>query len=371
MWETRLHMRILKRCIIFSIVGLVAAGAGLAWWFTRVPTTQLVDAAGNALTIGTTNSEEADSPGGSLFDEPRELIRRKEFVAARGLLTQIIEESDRDGEACVLLCDVARELKEVEAATDYGLKAVTLLPDSAEAHLTYAKAVAAQIAADMQSLGGMLSAMKRVGLLKTELNRVIELDSQDTEARTMLVFTNMAPGPMGDLDRAVALCGEIEALDPVLGKQLLAMCYRRMQEDDRAIDLLLASLEEYPDANSLHVALADIYAEQKRFGDADAEYEAARTAEENEAYYRSLYGQARMRIRNEFEPSRAVELLDEYIAAEPETEGMETVAHACWRKGNALEQLGRNEDARDAYEESLRQDPSLELARKALEALKD
>lgn len=78
-----------------------------------------------------------------------------------------------------------------------------------------------------------------------------------------------------------------------------------------------------------------------------------------------------MRIKNQFEPARAVELLDEFIAAEPESDGMQTVAHACWRKGNTLEQLERKQDARQAYEESLRRDPGLELARKTLQGLGD
>ena len=90
-----------------------------------------------------------------------------------------------------------------------------------------------------------------------------------------------------------------------------------------------------------------------------------------QAYYRSLYGQARMRIQNEFEPGRAVELLDEFIADEPESDNMQSVAHACWRKGNAFEQLGRKQDEREAYEESLRRDPSLELAKRAIASLQE
>ena len=50
---------------------------------------------------------------------------------------------------------------------------------------------------------------------------------------------------------------------------------------------------------------------------------------------------------------------------------MPSAAHACWRKGNALEQLGRKQDAREAYEESLRRDHGFKLAEKALEGLKE
>lgn len=362
-------MRRVKRIILGSLVVLVVAGSVFLVWFTHGPTTQLIDTSGKTLTVGNTTQGYGEVLGGSPFDEVQALIKRKDFAAAKEQLLKVIEESDRDGEACILLCDVLRELKDAAAAADYGLKAVELLPNNAEAHLAYAKALGTQIAADMQSLGGMLGAMKKLGLLKSELNRVIELNPKDTEARMMLVFTNMAPKPMGDIDRAIELCGEIEARDPVRGKQLLAMCYQRKNETERAVELLLAGIKEYPEEYSFHASLGDIYAEQKRFDVADAEYEAARLGAKDKTYYRSLYGQARMRIQNKFEPARAVELLDEFILGDPESDGMQSVAHACWRKGNALEQLGRKQEAREAYEESLRRDPTLELAKKALSEL--
>ena len=360
--------RIRKRLIRLGL-GLVVATSLWYVWFTRTPTTQLVDATGKELTAGTAVEGQEDGLGDLFFDAPRALIENRDFPAAKAMLLRMIEESDRDGQACILLCDVSRELGEEEAAADYGLKAVELLPDNAEAHLAYAKAIGAQMAIDMQSFGGMFSAMKRIGHFKAELDRVIELDPDDTEARTMLVFTNLAPKPFGDVDQAIELCEQIEARDPVAGKQLLAMCYQRKGEPERAITLLLAGIEAHPEENSFHAALADVYAAAKRFDDADTEYEAARLGGKDQTYYRSLYGQARMRIQNEFEPAKAIELLDEFIVDEPETDKMQSVAHACWRKGLALEQLGRKQDARAAYQESVRRDPAFELAKKSLAAL--
>ena len=63
--------------------------------------------------------------------------------------------------------------------------------------------------------------------------------------------------------------------------------------------------------------------------------------------------------------------LDEFIADEPEGENLQPVAHACRRKGNALEQLDRIADARAAYEESLRRHPGLKVSEDALEALNE
>jgi tetratricopeptide (TPR) repeat protein len=283
---------------------------------------------------------------------------------------KIIEESDRDGEACVLLCHVMRELDEPKAAADYGLKAVRLLPNSPDAHLAYAKALGQQMFSDMRSVGGMLIAMRRLGPFREALERVIELDSNDTEARSMLVFLNLAPKPIGDIDRAIAVAREVENRAPVSGKRLLAMCYQRQEETQRAKEILLEGIEEYPNAPGLRVSLADIYAEEMRFQAADEEYEAARRAGMGEEYYRSLYNQAKMRVQHEFEPERAIALLDEFIAGDPGGESMPRAAHGCWRKGNALEQLGHNQEALAAYEESLRRDPGFQQAEASLRKLK-
>jgi len=356
--------------LIRVVVVLVVVLTGLFFWFTRDPTTELIDASGKALTAGSAIEEDGDVLGGSLFAEVQSLIKTKDFEAAKKALLGIIDQSDRDGEACILLCDVSRELKEVDKAVDYGLKAVELLPDNPKAHLAYAEALGLQMFSNMQGIGGMLSAMTRIGPFREALTRVIELDPDDTKARSMLVFLNMAPKPIGNIERAMELCREIESHDPVLGKQLLAVCYQRKEETDRAIEICFEGIEEYPEEPGFHYTLGDIYAKQERFDAADVEYESAREGAKGDYYYRSLYAQARMRIMHEFEPERAVALLDEFIADEPEGEGLQTVAHACWRKGNALEQLERKEDALASYEEALRHDPDLELAKKAIAGLR-
>ncbi len=359
-------MKILSRLMIAAAILAILS----YFWLTRDPTTQLLDASGNALTAGSAVNRFAGAIGNPPIEEARALINRKQFLAAKEKLFQIIEDTEHDGEACMLLCDVSRELRDVKLAVDYGLKATSLLPESAEAHLSYAKALGLQMFSNMQGVGGMFSAMTQAGHLKNVLNRVIKLNPEDTEARTMLVYSNMAPRPFGNIDTAIELSREVELRDPVRGKQLLAACYTRNKETERAISLLLEAIAESPENSIFHLTLANIYAEQKRFEDADAEYEAARLGQKSDAHYRSLYGQARMRIQNKFEPDRAVELLVEFIADEPEGEEVPSLAHACWRKGNALEQLGKTKEARDAYEASLRREPGLELAIKSLEGLR-
>ena len=61
--------------------------------------------------------------------------------------------------------------------------------------------------------------------------------------------------------------------------------------------------------------------------------------------------------------------IGEYIEAEPIGQMLPPTAGAWWRTGNALEALGRVDDAREAYRSALREDPDFERAAEALDAL--
>lgn len=358
----------MKKRTLFIFFLLVLACLVMFWWFSGDPSTELVDGSGRKLTAGTSTNN-AEDPTASPFASIETMIEERKFEEAETALLEMIETTDHDGRACILLCDVTRELKKDEEAVDYGLKAIGLLPDSAEAHLAYAKALGMQMARSIKSLTGIFGAVKGINTFKEEINLVIELDPENIEARSMLMFTNLAPWPIGDIDEAIRICGDIERLDPKLGKRFLAFCLHRKEETERAIELCLTCIETYPEEPGFHLTLANIYTDEERFEEADAEYEAAREGEKGETYYQSLYYQALMRVNNEFEPERAVELLDEFIAADPHGEGMPSVAYACLRKGNALEQLEMYPETRAAYEECLRIEPDFEPVMEAMEEL--
>jgi len=180
-----------------------------------------------------------------------------------------------------------------------------------------------------------------------------------------------APRPIGDPEKAVEISREIEARDPAAGKRLRAICLQQRKRLDEAIALCREGIAEFPEDDEYHVTLAGVLTEAERFEEAFAEYRAARLGEPNDAYYRSLYSEARMRVIQELDPARAIELLEEFIAAEPRAEMMPEPAHAWRRKGNALVQLERIEEARAAYEESLRLKPGFEKAAADLEELSD
>lgn len=359
------------KLLVTLITGTTLVGGLLFFWLQRDPTTQLVDASGRALTTGSAPEGEADVEV-DLFAAPRAALEAFQFAAAADQLREILETSDRDGETCTLLARATTGLEEYDEAVDWGLKAIELRPESAEAHLAYATALGLQIAAEFDGIAGIFKAMGRLGRFKDELFRVIELDPDDTEARTMLAFYYMmAPAPIGDIDAAWERCEEIHALDPVAGTQMRAMCRYQMDEVEEAIGLCREGIATWPDEREIRATLAELLVEEERFEEADVEFAAARAGEADEVYWRALYGQARMRTEQDFELEEAVAMLDEYIAADPKGKQLRSAAHACWRRGLALEKLKRIDEARAAYEECLRRKPDHEQALEALDDLDD
>ena len=354
-------MKVVLRVLGIGAVMIVA----FYLWLTRAPTTELVDASGKGLTAGVEVGP-AEESAGARFEAERRLLETGRYAEARERLVALLETSDRDGEACILLSEAARRLGDAAESVDYGLKAVELLPESAAAHLAYARALGLQMLT-----GNRLAAIGILPRWKGELARAIELDPGDIEARTDLAFFHMyTPGIVGgDVDRALELASEIEAIDSIRGKQILAMAHHQKGETERAVEICLAALEEAPGARALRNTLAGFYGAQENEAEADAAYEAARRGPKDEHYYRSLYMQAQMWIEAEHRQEEALQHLEEFIAARPTGDLMPSVAHAWWRKGKAFEKLGRIDEARSAYAESLRLDPKWQRAQAALDEL--
>ena len=140
------------------------------------------------------------------------------------------------------------------------------------------------------------------------------------------------------------------------------------QTGDRQAAIVLCgeALEEFPEERAFYVTLGGLHAEDERFEESDLAYEAARTGERDEDYYLALYMQARMRIEGGFEPQRAIELLEEFILAEPTGEFVPSTASALWRQGVAHELAGEPDRARRCYGLSLELDPDFDKASEAL-----
>ena len=389
--------------ISLLLLGSLLLGSSAVYlWVGRAPETRLVDASGRPLTAGSAETAatagafeagaatsvppastgpvgegvEAAAEGASAvagavdpFPAVEAMLRRRAFGEAKERLLELIETDARDGLSCVLLCEATRQLGELDEAVDYGLKATELLPDHPRAHLAYAQAIGAQLMAEIDTVMGILKAKPRLDRFLAELDRVIELDPEDTQARTLLAMYHMAPAPIGDLDRALEVCREIEVRDPVAGRRWQAVIHHRKGELDRAIELCLSGIEDFPPAREYQLTLAGVYADQGRFDEAQLAYEASRAGARDEVYYCALHDHARMLVEAKLEPEVAIGLLEEFIEARPTGDFVPSLGRAWWRKGMALEHAGRSQEARSAYERCLALEPGFEPAREARDRL--
>lgn len=377
------------KLVLAGILALALLGGLILYWST--PSTQLVDASGAQLTAGLPAdpvTPEAEAPidlkvdaapytgmvsatpelfAGEEFREIKRLMDSGNHGPAKERLVALLETSDRDGEACILLSETCRELGQLDEAVDYGLKAVELLPDVGRAHHRYAKALAEQMMRGENKLAAMLLLPR----WKEELATAIELDPGNVDARLeQLTFYTYMPGVIGgDLDRAIELSAELEEYEPARGKLWMALAYQRKEDLARATELCEEGMAAFPEDGMFACTLGGIRADEGRFEDADAAFEQARQAGRGEAFYRTLVAQADMHVEHELDRAKALELYDEYLAYHPDIPLMPPNAMVLYKKGQALEQLGRTDDARQAYQASLASEPQFTPAKDALEAL--
>lgn len=299
--------------------------------------------------------------------EARALIDAGDFERARAML--LARGESEDGEVLRLLSEASRELGLYEEAVEQGERAAALSPDDPAAHLSYARAIGAQTMDEIDSVFGLLKAKSRIDRFLAEIDRVRELDPQDIEGRKLKVMYHLAPAPIGDQDLALEICAEIEAIDRCAGGYWTAVVRERRGETELAVEVCRQGIADCPDELGFRLVLGRLLAAGDDPVAADEQYAAALEGPECDERHLALYERAKLRIEGDFELSEARAFLGAYIEAAPRGDFMPSVAHAQWRLGMALEGLGQLEEARRAYEESVRLDPEFASAAEALAKL--
>lgn len=299
--------------------------------------------------------------------EAAALFEPDELLAARERLETALSTGTDEGALCVLLSTIARRQGDAAASLEYGRRGAEALPAVGAAHHAYARAIGLHM-----SDGGLIAWMKNLPAWKQELRTAVELDPTNVEARSEEIFYfGFVPKPMGgDPERAQALLDELAELDSCMAVTLRATLLHVAQDRaQEAIALCRTALEENDCASELHFTLGSLLERGEDAQGADAEYALALQGERNESYYRALFSRARLRTAGEYEAREALAFLDEYLTDAPRGEFMQPRAQASRQRGLALQQLGRSEEARGAYELALELDPDLDEARAALDEL--
>ncbi|MCP3981211.1 MAG: tetratricopeptide repeat protein [bacterium] len=306
---------------------------------------------------------------GAPLDEARALIEEREYDEARAILEGTLEQPALEAQSLLLLTRICNAREEYEDGVSYGKRAVKLLPESSQAHHAYAEALRIKM-----SNAGAMKAMFTVGTYKKMLHRAIELDPENVDAlEEEIGFLLQAPSIAGgSKSKARDRIRNLEQIDWRRGRLMQAMLDYTENDYAATEAVYLELLEREPQDAALRMNLGYVLQRQEKYAAADRAFGLLAENDDRDVALRAVYQQARTRILGNYEPERAVTLLQRYVRELPEKHApaLPRASAAQWRMGMAYEQQQRPGEARKAYERALALDPEDKQARKALKALR-
>ncbi|HEX4954604.1 MAG TPA: tetratricopeptide repeat protein [Thermoanaerobaculia bacterium] len=295
--------------------------------------------------------------GEKVFEEGR-------FADAASIFKQAIRKDPNNAAAYCFLGRAQVELSQFDEAVASLEKAVQLDPSSSDIHHRLAEAYGGKL-----KKAGLLSQAGLARKTREELEKAIELDPKNVDAREDLVeFYLEAPALVGgSVEKAMQEAQAIGAIRPEEGYRQRAKILEHQKKLGEAEAVYREGVAKYPDYARLHFNLGSLLVSQKKWDDALAIYEAVGAKEEFRwaAYYQ--YGRTAA-ISGRGMP-RARELLTTFVDTKPSGRNVPPLAWAYYRLGQIEAALGNQVAARTALETSVKLDPKLEEARKALKAL--
>ena len=291
-------------------------------------------------------------------------LRSPLFAAAIFLVTLMAVDAE-DANA------VFRQAQDLTRREQYGT-AITLLekcvaaePGNSKFHQWLGRAVGLQAAQN-----GIVSGAMSVRRVKAELEKAIELDPLNLEARQDLaVMYRAAPGFLGGSNaKAAEQVAFIRRHDPALAGQLDGDFLFADKKYDAAIAAYQESARLHPRPMiQVRISLAHQY--RKDWTESFAALDRALALDANFAF--ALYQVGRTAAVSGQQLDRGEQCLRAYIAM-PAREDLEnpSIAAAHFRLGNILEKKGDLAAARTEYQTALKMDPKQKQAREALAKLK-
>ena len=263
------------------------------------------------------------------LEDGRALLRARKFGEAESAAKALVAASPAEPEAYALLGSVYLAKGDPEAGVKACEKAAELAPGNGDLQrqLGDAYGSAAQKA-------GMLGKMGWAKKCRAAYEKAVELDPTNLNARSSLMtYCQQAPGFMGGgLDKAYAQAAAIRKLDVSRGR----------------------------------VAYATLYAGEKKYAEAFAEFDEVLKATPND--YQALYQMGRLAALSGERVDRGMAALNQCLALPP-TPGAPGHDAAHWRLGNLWEKKGDRQAARAAYQAALAENPGFQQAIDALKKL--
>jgi tetratricopeptide (TPR) repeat protein len=217
---------------------------------------------------------------------------------------------------------------------------------------------------------GMMRQPLLLKQMKEELDRAVELDPNQLEARLeLLQFEAMAPTVMGGgVEKAREQAAEItkrNAMKGAMARAFIASTEKNALAEEAAYREAIAAA---PDSSAAYFALGFAYARDGKAteGFATLDQYAKRHAKDHWA----LYHAGRFAGTTGQQLDRGDAGLRQFLASPPSDAHVTNLANAHYWMGRIAEKRGLKEAARQQYDAALKMNPNYAAAQKALDALK-
>ncbi|MEM9382401.1 MAG: tetratricopeptide repeat protein [Planctomycetota bacterium] len=308
------------------------------------------------------------------IEELKDVVERGEMDAIAARVRD--DRADASGEErallTVLLAEVERLRGNFDDAVELGRAGAAALPENSRARSTFARALGTRLAARVES-GGMSVVMRSlddVKLYQAELQAAIDLDPANVDARIRQIITlAFAQWPVGNKKRAAALIEELEPYGEFRRDFWRAQLLVAKKRTAEALAAFQALDERKPDDKDVVYNIGELQRQAESWRDAAATYDRLVIEPRNARAYQALYQGAKARELGGFDLDAALAMLDEVRETNPVGEMMPSAARVDFHRGVVLTKLARYEEAREALERVLADQPQSARARKALEEL--
>ena len=296
---------------------------------------------------------------------PEDLFRQGKFDDAKAAAQALIARNKNDLTGIFWMGRVLEAQEKFGESAEWFEKAVKLNDTSAVYHLWLGNAVGGE-AQNASKLRQPFLAKK----VKSEYERAVALDPRLIDARMGLVeFYTQAPGFMGgSREKAKAQIEEIKKLHPFRGHFKEAELAQREKDFAAEGKAYAAAHTAGPDSAATYYALAGYYRRQTRWDDAFAMYDEIMKKFPSEFFVHANYASAAALSGKNLE--RGEREVKTFFTKAPKDVSAVNLSFVHLRLGMIYEKTGRKELARAEYNESLKQNPKNEEAKKAIAALK-
>ncbi|MFY0594508.1 tetratricopeptide repeat protein [Roseivirga sp.] len=295
------------------------------------------------------------------LQEAIKLYNNGESKSAKGILQEVKSRSADYEEAQYYLGRIAFDADDYSKAIDH-FKTIIKRNDQNSDYFTWLGNAYGVYAQNSSKIRQGFIAPK----IRKNYEKAIAIDPQNLDAQKGLIqYYTQAPSFMGgSVDKALVTANTIKSFNEKEGYLALSTVYQKKEEYGKAEEALikLVSLD-----SRYATSLGTFYQNQKMYDKAFKHFVALQVAQPENT--NALYQFGRTSALSGEKTELGIQSLERYLTL-PIQEGAPSYAAAKMRLGMIYEKMGNKPKAKKYYNDSLKDDPKMQLAKEGLKRIK-